>query len=162
MRKYAVTLLVATLVLAFAVILYIYSHNNDTFTCKSQYGFTEEINENVLRSQGLLSAQLSNNRLLISFEGLLTSNGDKYIVSRTIAMTLKRSTETSHLFYIADSQITHHNGDNTPKNIAQQNFFGDQTNDKIIYINQDHDDTILFGNQTFPQYGCQRQGKIIN
>jgi hypothetical protein len=91
---------------------------------------------------------------------LLTSNGDKYIVSRTIAITLKAPCRSS--FYISDSQITRHNGDNTPDNIAQKILFGNQTNDRIIYINRVNDDTILFGNQTFPQYGCQRQKTIID
>ena len=162
MRKYALIVLPCTLALTLAFILYIFFNSRDTFSCKSQYDLTENINENILRSQGLLSAELSNHRLLINLEGLLTSNGDKYIVSRTIAITLKRTTATSHLFYIIDSQITRHHADNTPENIAQQNLFGNQSNDRIIYINHVNDDTILFGNQTFPQYGCQRQNTIID
>ena len=162
MRKYAFIALACTLTLALASILYICFNSHDAFSCKSQYDLTEEINENVLRSQGLLSAEFSNHRLIINLEGLLTSNGDKYIVSRTIAITLKRTTATSHLFYIIDSQITRHHADNTPENIARQNLFGNQSNDRIIYINHVNDDTILFGNQTFPQYGCQRQNTIID
>ena len=162
MRKYAFIALACTLTLALASILYICFNSHDAFSCKSQYDLTEEINENVLRSQGLLSAEFSNHRLIINLEGLLTSNGDKYIVSRTIAITLKRTTATSHIFYIIDSQITRHHADNTPENIARQNLFGNQSNDRIIYINHVNDDTILFGNQTFPQYGCQRQNTIID
>jgi hypothetical protein len=86
MRKYALIVLACTLALALAFILYICFNSHDTFSCKSQYDLTENINENILRSQGLLSAELSNHRLLINLEGLLTSNGDKYIVSRTIAI----------------------------------------------------------------------------
>lgn len=162
MRKHAIIFLATALTLVVAAFLYIDIRSHDTFSCKSQYDLTEDINENILRSQGLLSAQLANNRLLINLEGLLTSNGDKYIVSRTIAITLKRTTATSHLFYIIDSQITRHHADNTPENIARQNLFGNQSNDRIIYINHVNDDTILFGNQTFPQYGCQRQNTIID
>ena len=110
----------------------------------------------------MLSAEFSNHRLIINLEGLLTSAGDKYIVSRTLSITLKKSTAAGHLFYISDSQTTRHNGDNTPDNIAQKILFGNQTNDRIIYINRVNDDTILFGNQTFPQYGCQRQKTIID
>ncbi|WP_433670043.1 hypothetical protein [Klebsiella michiganensis] len=157
MRKYAFIALACTLTLALASILYICFNSHDAFSCKSQYDLTEEINENILRSQGLLSAELSNHRLLINLEGLLTSNGDKYIVSRTIVLNLKKTTTADHLFYISDAQITLHSGDNTPENIAQKNLFSDQTNDRIIYINRVNDDTILFGNQTFPQYGCQSQ-----
>lgn len=90
MRKYALIVLPCTLALTLAFILYIFFNSRDTFSCKSQYDITENINENILRSQGLLSAELSNHRLLINLEGLLTSNGDKYIVSRTIALNLKK------------------------------------------------------------------------
>lgn len=162
MRKYAVTLLATTLMLALTAIIYIHFYRNNTFICQSQYDLTEDINGNTLRSQGLLSAQFSNNHFLISLEGLFNSNGDKYIVSRSIAMTLKRTTAASPLFYITDLKITRHNADNTPDNIAHQHLFGKQTNDNIIYINHVHDEIILFGNHTFPQYGCQRQKKTIN
>ena len=162
MRKYALIVLSCTLALALASILYICFNSHDAFSCKSRYDLTEDINENILRSQGLLSAELSNDRLLINLEGLISSNGDKYVVSRTIAITLKKATATGHLFYISDTQITRHSGDNTPENIAQKILFGNQTNDRIIYINRVNDDTILFGNQTFPQYGCQRQKTIID
>ena len=162
MRKYAIIFLATALTLVVAAFLYIDIRSHDTFSCKSQYDLTEDINENILRSQGLLSAELSNDRLLINLEGLLSSNGDKYVVSRTIAITLKKATATGHLFYISDTQITRHSGDNTPENIAQKILFGNQTNDRIIYINRVNDDTILFGNQTFPQYGCQRQNTIID
>ncbi|SQI97598.1 Uncharacterised protein [Klebsiella oxytoca] len=104
----------------------------------------------------------SKNHLLINLEGLLTSNGDKYIVSRTIAITLKRNIVPSHLFYIKDSQVIRHHADNTPEDIAQKNLFGSRTNDKIIYINHVNDDTILLGTQKFPQYGCRRQKTIID
>ena len=77
MRKYAIIFLATALTLVVAAFLYIYIRSHDTFSCKSQYDLTEDINENILRSQGLLSAQLANNRLLINLEGLLTSNGDK-------------------------------------------------------------------------------------
>ncbi|HEY4468341.1 MAG TPA: hypothetical protein VGN53_11405 [Klebsiella sp.] len=162
MHKYPLIFVACTLALALVSILYIRLNRHDTFSCESQHDITEKINENILRSQGLLSAELSRDRLLINLEGLLTSNGDKYIVSRTIAITLKKTAELNHLFYITDSQITRHNGDNTPENIAQEILFGNQTNDRIIYINHVNDDTILLGNQTFPQYGCQRQHTIIN
>lgn len=162
MRKYALIVLPCTLALTLAFILYIFFNSRDTFSCKSQYDLTENINENILRSQGLLSAELSNHRLLINLEGLLTSNGDKYIVSRTIALNLKKTTTAGHLFYISDAQITRHSGDNTPENIAQKNLFSNQTPDRIIYIKRVNNDTILFGNQTFPQYGCQRQKTIID
>lgn len=99
MRKYALIVLPCTLALTLAFILYIFFNSRDTFSCKSQYDLTENINENILRSQGLLSAELSNHRLLINLEGLLTSNGDKYIVSRTIALNLKKTT-TPVIFFI--------------------------------------------------------------
>jgi hypothetical protein len=72
----------------------------------------------------LLSAEFSNHRLIINLEGLLTSAGDKYIVSRTLSITLKKSTAAGHLLYFTDSQTTRHNGDNTPDNIAQKILFG--------------------------------------
>ncbi|MDF3262789.1 hypothetical protein P1497_24860, partial [Escherichia coli] len=68
MRKYAIIFLATALTLVVAAFLYIDIRSHDTFSCKSQYDLTEDINENILRSQGLLSAQLANNRLLISLE----------------------------------------------------------------------------------------------
>lgn len=100
MRKYAFIALACTLTLALASILYICFNSHDAFSCKSQYDLTEEINENVLRSQGLLSAEFSNHHLIINLEGLLTSAGDKYIVSRTLSITLKKAPLQSSFFIL--------------------------------------------------------------
>lgn len=162
MRKYALIFSACSFALILFSTLYLNFSSEDSFSCESRYDLTENINENILRSQGLLSAELFKNHLLINLEGLLTSNGDKYIVSRTIAITLKRKIDPSHLFYIKDSQVIRHHADNTPEDIAQKNLFGSQTNDKIIYINHVNDDTILLGTQKFPQYGCRRQQIIID
>lgn len=162
MRKYVLIFAASSFALVLFSTLYLYLSSEDSFSCESRYDLTENINENILRSQGLLSAELFKNHLLINLEGLLTSNGDKYIVSRTIAITLKRKIDPSHLFYIKDSQVIRHHADNTPEDIAQKNLFGSQTNDKIIYINHVNDDTILLGTQKFPQYGCRRQQTIID
>lgn len=162
MRKYALIFTVCALVLVLFTILYLYFSAKDSYSCESRYDLTENINDNILRSQGLLFAEFTKNHLLINLEGLLTSNGDKYIVSRTIAITVKRNTASGHLFYITNSQIIRHHADNTPEDIAQKNLFGSQTNDRIIYINHINDDTILLGDQTFPQYGCRRQQTIID
>lgn len=48
MRKYAVIFLATALTLVFAAFLYIDIHSHDTFSCKSQYDLTEDINENRL------------------------------------------------------------------------------------------------------------------
>lgn len=156
MRKYGIIFAGCTLALAIIFLIYIHLNRQRDFSCESEYNLTEKINDSILRSQGLLSAELNNGHLLINLEGLLTSNGDKYIVSRTIAITLKKDTALNHLFYIANLQIIRHSADNTPDNIAQKNLFASQTNARIIYINHINDDTILLGTQTTPQYGCRR------
>ncbi|WP_438335023.1 hypothetical protein ACSTDM_06175 [Klebsiella oxytoca] len=120
MRKYALIFSACSFALILFSTLYLNFSSEDSFSCESRYDLTENINENILRSQGLLSAELFKNHLLINLEGLLTSNGDKYIVSRTIAITLKRKIDPSHLFYIKDSQVIRHHADNTPEDIAQK------------------------------------------
>ncbi|HCB1498990.1 TPA: hypothetical protein MYO83_001824 [Klebsiella michiganensis] len=157
MRKHALMFSICMLALITLLIFYIRLNNHPYFSCESQYALTENINESILRSQGLLSVEYSNDRFSISVEGLLTSDRDKYIISRGISYTLKKHSGSSSLFHIADARIIRHSADNTPENIAQQTLFGSQTNDRIIYINRVNDDTILFGNQTFPQYGCERK-----
>lgn len=157
MRKYVLIFSICIPALIALLIFYIRLNSHPPFSCESQYDLTENKNESILRSQGLLSVEYSNDRFLISVEGLLTSDGDKYIISRSITYTLKKHSASSSLFHIADARIIRHSADNTPENIAQQTLFGGQTNDRIIYINRVNDDTILFGNQTFPQYGCERK-----
>ncbi|MDG1645007.1 hypothetical protein DA718_06115 [Klebsiella huaxiensis] len=157
MRKYVLVFAICLPALIALLIFYIRLNSHPSFSCESQYDLTENTNESILRTQGLLSVEYSNDRFLISVEGLLTSDGDKYIISRSVTYTLKKRSGRSSLFHIVDARIIRHSADNTPENIAQQTLFGSQTNDKIIYINRVNDDTILFGNQTFPQYGCQRK-----
>ncbi|WP_159872609.1 MULTISPECIES: FidL-like protein [unclassified Raoultella] len=157
MRKYFLAFGICILIVIIFLIFYFRINSSTSLSCKSQFDFTQQINSNTLRSQGLLSSEFSKDHLIINLEGLLSSNTNKYIISRSIAFTLQKNSDNSHLFHVTSFKITRHNIDNTPEDIAQQILFSDQSNDRIIYINRVNDDTILFGNQTFPQYGCERK-----
>ncbi|MBF8469413.1 hypothetical protein FML19_27775, partial [Klebsiella oxytoca] len=72
MRKYALIFSACSFALILFSTLYLNFSSEDSFSCESRYDLTENINENILRSQGLLSAELFKNHLLINLEGLLT------------------------------------------------------------------------------------------
>lgn len=157
MRKYLLAPGICTLMAIVLLFFYFSFNNRRAFSCESRYDVTQHINKSILRAQGLLSAEFSDDSLFIDLEGLLTSNDEKYIVSRSIYFSLKRYNNSSDLFQVTKIRIIRHDHDNTPENIAQQIFFSDQNNERIIYINHINDDIILFGNQSFPQYGCKRK-----
>jgi len=157
MRKYFLTLSICILMIILLLFFYFSASNEKIFSCESKYNVTQYMNDSTLRSQGILSVELSGDDFLINFEGLLTSNDKNYIVSRNIDLTLKKYNNSDYLYHITEMKIILHDHDNLPENIAQQSLFGSLDNDRIIYINRVNDDTILFGNQMLSQYGCERK-----
>ncbi|WP_308564450.1 FidL-like protein [uncultured Klebsiella sp.] len=156
MRKYLLATGVG-LIIAVSLLFYFCLNNRSVLSCESKYDVTQQINEDTFRAEGLLSAEFSPDGLFINFEGLITSNDEKYIVSRSISLSLKKYKNSRTLFHAPEIRIIRHNNDNTPESIAQKIIFSDQNNGRIIYINHINDDTILFGNPAFPQYGCKRK-----
>lgn len=155
MRNYLLTF--GACILTIVLLIFFYFSQQKTFSCESQYDVIQYINDNTLHSQGMFTAVFTEKGLLINFEGLLTNNNGKYIVSRSADLSLKKYANRSNVFYITDMAITRHAHDNTPDNIAQQSLFVHQNNDKFIYINQINDDIILFGNPITSQFGCKRK-----
>lgn len=157
MRKYL--LIYSFFVIAGILLCFFYFHisKQKVFSCDAKYNLTQYVNNDVLLSEGILSAELSGDVFLINFEGFITSNSKNYILSRNIDLKLKKYNNSNHLYYITDMKVIIHDHDNTPENIAQQSLFGSLGNDKIIYIDRVNDDTILFGNQMLSQYGCERK-----
>ncbi|NBL00879.1 MAG: hypothetical protein EOM50_23365 [Erysipelotrichia bacterium] len=155
MRKYLLPFGISIFIMMTFLIWHVLANRQPSVSCESQYDLTLHINESGIHSQGLLSADFSNNSLFITFDGLLVSNDKKYIISRSIVLTLEKYNDNRHLSHISGTKIIRHNTDNVPDDIAQQTLFSTSDDDKIIYINFVNDDTILFGNQTRPQYGCR-------
>lgn len=157
MRKCFIIIGICVITLALALLFYFHFSHKTIFSCESRYDVTQHINNDILHSQGVLTAEFSTSDLLINFEGLVTRNDEKYILSRSIDLTLKKYTNSNNLFYISEMAITRYGHDNTPENTAQQTLFSHQNNDRVIYIDRVNDDTILFGNQIIAQYGCERK-----
>jgi hypothetical protein len=109
------------------------------------------------RSEGLMFVDFSDEQLLINIDGLLTHNNKKYIISRTIKLHYKSYNDNANLYKTFRIQTTRDDSDNVNDEIANDLLFGGNTKEKIIYIKKVNDDVILFGNHTFPQYGCKRR-----
>ncbi|WP_238582652.1 FidL-like protein [Trabulsiella odontotermitis] len=100
---------------------------------------------------------LNDEDLLINIDGLLTKNNKKYIISRTLKVKYKTYNERANLYKILHVRTTRDDSDNVNDEIANDLLFGEGTNEKLIFIKKVNGDVILFGNHTFPQYGCKRR-----
>jgi len=157
MRKKITILIISVLAIIAGVVAYLEINARLSFSCESNYSIVQQINNVTIRSEGVVSAELSGSTLFIGVDGLLTNENKKYIVARSIDITIEKYNNSFHLFRAVAIRIIRHNSDNIPDDIAQQILFGEKGSDKIIYINRINDDVLLFGNQLLPQYGCKRK-----
>ncbi|KNC90134.1 hypothetical protein GM31_23120 [Trabulsiella odontotermitis] len=130
---------------------------HSTFSCISQFSIVRNINTVNTRSEGLVFVDLNDEDLLINIDGLLTKNNKKYIISRTLKVKYKTYNERANLYKILHVRTTRDDSDNVNDEIANDLLFGEGTNEKLIFIKKVNGDVILFGNHTFPQYGCKRR-----
>lgn len=126
------------------------------FTCESQFSIIQRINNDNVRAEGLVFANLVDDNFLITLDGLLTHNDKKYIISRTLKMKYKTYNTSAHLYKITNIKTTRDNTDNVDDEIANSLLFGKGADEKIIFLKKFNNNVILFGNHTFPQYGCKR------
>ncbi|WP_058910642.1 hypothetical protein [Entomohabitans teleogrylli] len=157
MPKKIALLAIVILSVTVATLCWFRSNTPSSFFCESNYSVVQQINSDHIRSEGLISAELSDNALFINIDGLLIKNEKKYILSRSINVGLKKYNSSFNLYLVTSLKTSRDNSDNIPNDIAQELLFGDKSGDRIIYIDRISDDTILFGNQMFPQYGCRRK-----
>lgn len=157
MRKKITMLIISVLAIVAGIIAYIQLNARFAFSCESNYSIVQQINNVIVRSEGVVAAELSGNTLFIGVDGLLTNENKKYIVARSIDITLEKYNNSFHLYRAISTNVLRHHSDNIPDDIAQQILFGTKGSDKIIYIKRISDDVLLFGNQLLPQYGCKRK-----
>ena len=157
MRKKITMLIISVLAIVAGIIAYIQINARLAFSCESNYSIVQQINNVIIRSEGVVSAELSGNTLFIGVDGLLTNENKKYIVARSVDITLEKYNNSFHLYRAISTKVLRNHSDNIPDDIAQQILFGTKGSDKIIYINRVSDDVLLFGNQLLPQYGCKRK-----
>jgi len=130
-----------------------------TFSCEFHFQSVQNINTDELRSEGLIFVDLTDKTFLINIDGLLVHNDKKYIISRTLRMEYKTYNTNANLYKLRGFKLTRYNTDNMDNEIANGFLFGFgvTSDEKVIFIKRVNDDVILFGNHTFPQYGCKRR-----
>lgn len=126
------------------------------FSCESQFSVEQNINNDNIRAEGLIFANLVDDNFLITIDGLLTHNEKKYLISRTLKMKYTAYNTNAHLYKITSVKTTRDNTDNVDDEIANSLLFGKGPDEKIIFLKKLNNNVILFGNHTFPQYGCKR------
>lgn len=126
------------------------------FSCESQFSVVQNINNDNVRAEGLMFINIVDDTLLVNVDGLVTHNDRKYLISRTLKMNYITYNASAHLYKIMSLNTTRDNTDNVDDEIAKGLLFGDGSEEKIIYLKKVNNNVILFGNHTFPQYGCKR------
>ncbi|WP_342665351.1 hypothetical protein [Trabulsiella guamensis] len=130
---------------------------HSSFSCISQFSIVRNINTVNTRAEGFAFFDLSDDHLLINIDGLLTQNNKKYIISRTVSVKYKSYNINANLYKILHVRMTRDDSDNVNDKIANGLLFNEGGEGKLIFIKKINDDMILFGNHTFPQYGCKRR-----
>ncbi|MFW0766370.1 FidL-like protein [Trabulsiella odontotermitis] len=155
MFKRIITVIVS-IVIMLIVSTALYARNS-SFSCISQFSIVRNINTVNTRAEGFAFFDLSDDHLLINIDGLLTQNNKKYIISRTVSVKYKSYNINANLYKILHVRMTRDDSDNVNDKIANGLLFSEGGEGKLIFIKKINDDMILFGNHTFPQYGCKRR-----
>ncbi|MTH47120.1 hypothetical protein [Intestinirhabdus alba] len=127
------------------------------FKCESQFTIAQQINQDRILSEGIISMSMTDKNLLIGIDGLVTHNNEKYIISRTLKAKYKKYDAGSHLYKLLYINIIRDDTDNINDKIANNLLFTEDTDNRIIFIKESEHGIILFGNHNFPQYGCRKK-----
>ncbi|WP_054178960.1 FidL-like protein [Trabulsiella odontotermitis] len=155
MVKRIITVIVSVIIMLI-VSNEIYARHS-SFSCVSQFSIVRNINTVNTRAEGFAFFDISDGHLLVNIDGLLTKNNEKYIISRTVKLKYKSYNTNANLYTILHIKITRDDSDNVNDKIANDLFFGEGGEGKLVFIKKVSDDMFLFGNHTFPQYGCKRR-----
>ncbi len=164
LNKIALLILVISII---SVCLLISYDSSTSFSCESDFSIVQNINNENVHSEGIISLEMTKNNIFISIDGLLTYNDNKYIISRKLKADYKRASTGLHWYKLSKIKQFKDESDNLNENIANDLLFGTRSEDKIttdkivedkiIYLNKLNNNLLLIGNHTFPQYGCRRQ-----
>lgn len=151
------TALIILLINIIVICFFIGYDSSSSFSCESEFSIEQNINNEIIHSQGIISFEITDNNVFISIDGLLTHNENKYIVSRKLKAAYKKANNGLHWYKLYKIKQSRDDTDNINDNIADDLLFGTKSEDKIIYLNKLNNNLLLVGNHTFPQYGCRRQ-----
>lgn len=127
-----------------------------TFSCESQFSVVQNINDDTIHAEGLIFFNMSNDNIFINIDGLISHNNKNQLISRTLKIKYKPFNASAHLYQVTSVLTLRDSTDNIDDSVALNLLFGKGSDDKIIYLDKFNNNTILFGNHTFPQYGCKR------
>ncbi|HHA1763011.1 TPA: hypothetical protein ACOEME_001338 [Enterobacter cloacae subsp. dissolvens] len=127
------------------------------FSCESQFSVVQNINGKSVHAEGLIFINMANDHILMNIDGLLSHDNKNQIISRTLKIKYKKFNPSAHLYQVTSVRTLRDTTDNIDDTVAINLLFGKGPDDKIIYLNQFNNNTLLFGNHTFPQYGCKRK-----
>jgi len=134
----------------------IYFSREPVFICETPFTITQNINNEVVRAQGVMVVNINGDKLFVKMDGLLTHQSKKYIIARTIELKYKSYNLKTDLYKVVSIDTVRDDTDNIDDGLVSGLLFGSRQEEKIIFIKRVGDSVILFGNNTFPQFGCIR------
>jgi len=126
------------------------------FSCESQFSVVQNINSDNIRAEGMIFFSMADDTILIDIDGLISHNKKISLISRTLKIKYEPYNADAHLYKITSVKTLRDATDNVDDRIAVGLLFGKGLDGKIIYLKKFNNNVILFGNHTFPQYGCKR------
>jgi hypothetical protein len=154
LKKMALVVIAISLVVAGIVVNY---DSSASFFCESDFSVVQNINDESIHSEGVISFEITRSTIFINIDGLLTDNDKKYIISRNIKAGYKKYNNKLHGYKLFEIKQMRDESDNINDALTNKLLFGSSSGDKIIYLNKLNNNLLLIGNHTFPQYGCRRQ-----
>ena len=134
----------------------IYFSKDPVFICETPFTMTQNVNNEVIRAQGVMFVHVDGDKLFIKMDGLLTHQSKKYIIARTIELAYKHYNLKADLYKVVSLDTVRDDTDNIDDGLVSGLLFGMRQKEKIIFLKRVGDSVILFGNNTFPQFGCLR------
>lgn len=128
-----------------------------SFFCEANFSIVQKINNESILADGLITLEDSGRYLFINIDGLMTRNENKYIISRSLQIEYQNHNNTSHLYRIKDIKVARYNADNVDDDFASDLIFSSDGDMQLIYIKKMQGNMLVFGNNLFPKFGCQKR-----
>lgn len=133
------------------------SNATSPFFCEANFSIVQKINNETILADGLITLEASGPWLFINIDGLMTRNENKYIISRSLQIEYNNHNNNSHLHRIKNIKLARYNADNVDDDFASDLIFSSEGEIQLIYIKKTPGNMLVFGNNLFPKFGCQKR-----
>lgn len=124
------------------------------FSCESPFSILQSTNSEIIRFDGIISANMTDKNILIRIDGLFNHKEKKSIISRTLTLKYEAYNKSANLYKTISTDTFRDAADDADDEISNNLLFDGKPGKNIIFIKRSGDNLLLLGNGSFPQYAC--------